>query len=206
MMFNANLKLLILSFCFNYSNSFSNTINSNVLIPDIEKRKLMNSILLTSVYGSCGTLAACYVNFFVPPGLNNDKNSGLIAKDKNGDDVIKSEWVKTHSYPSRALVQGLKGDAYYLITTKNEEGKEGIEKYALNAVCTHLGCVVPWNVAENKFMCPCHGSQYDTTGKVIRGPAPRSLALANVEEENEKIMLKAWTDTDFRTGENPWWI
>ena len=206
MMFNANLKLLILSFCFNYSNSFSNTINSNVLIPDIEKRKLMNSILLTSVYGSCGTLAACYVNFFVPPGLNNDKNSGLIAKDKNGDDIIINEWVKTHSYPSRALVQGLKGDAYYLITTKNEEGKEGIEKYALNAVCTHLGCVVPWNVAENKFMCPCHGSQYDTTGKVIRGPAPRSLALANVEEENEKIMLKAWTDTDFRTGENPWWI
>ncbi len=206
MMLNNILKLLIFGLNFYNINSFSNTINPNVFIPDIEKRKLMNSILLTSVYGSCGTLAVCYVNFFVPPGLNNNKNSGLIAKDKNGDDIIKSDWVKTHSYPSRALVQGLKGDAYYLITTKNEQGKEGIEKYALNAVCTHLGCVVPWNVAENKFMCPCHGSQYDTTGKVIRGPAPRSLALANVEEENEKIMLKAWTDTDFRTGENPWWI
>ena len=206
MMLNNILKLLIFDLSFYNINSFSNTINPNVFIPDIEKRKLMNSILLTSVYGSCGTLAVCYVNFFVPPGLNNNKNSGLIAKDKNGDDIIKSDWVKTHSYPSRALVQGLKGDAYYLITTKNEQGKEGIEKYALNAVCTHLGCVVPWNVAENKFMCPCHGSQYDTTGKVIRGPAPRSLALANVEEENEKIMLKAWTDTDFRTGENPWWI
>ena len=203
MMLNNILKLLIFGLNFYNINSFSNTINPNVFIPDIEKRKLMNSILLTSVYGSCGTLAVCYVNFFVPPGLNNNKNSGLIAKDKNGDDIIKSDWVKTHSYPSRALVQGLKGDAYYLITTKNEQG---IEKYALNAVCTHLGCVVPWNVAENKFMCPCHGSQYDTTGKVIRGPAPRSLALANVEEENEKIMLKAWTDTDFRTGENPWWI
>ena len=205
-MLNNILKLLIFGLSFYNINSFSNTINPNVFIPDIEKRKLMNTILLTGVYGSCGTLAACYLNFFVPPGLNNNKNSGLIAKDKNGDDIIKSDWVKTHSYPSRALVQGLKGDAYYLITTKNEEGKEGIEKYALNAVCTHLGCVVPWNVAENKFMCPCHGSQYDTTGKVIRGPAPRSLALANVEEENEKIMLKAWTDTDFRTGENPWWI
>ena len=205
-MLNNILKLLIFGLNFYNINSFSNTINPNVFIPDIEKRKLMNSILLTSVYGSCGTLAVCYVNFFVPPGLNNNKNSGLIAKDKNGDDIIKSEWIKTHSYPNRALVQGLKGDAYYLITTKNEQGKEGIEKYALNAVCTHLGCVVPWNVAENKFMCPCHGSQYATTGKVIRGPAPRSLALANVEEENEKIMLKAWTDTDFRTGENPWWI
>ena len=36
----------------------------------------------------------------------------------------------------------------------------------VNAVCTHLGCVVPWNKAANKFMCPCHGSQYDKNGKV----------------------------------------
>merc|ERR1712194_708542 len=46
----------------------------------------------------------------------------------------------------------------------------------INAVCTHLGCVVPWNRAANKYICPRHGSQYDFTGKVIRGPAPLSLA------------------------------
>lgn len=205
-MLNNILKLLVFGLSFHNINSFSNTIKSNNYVPDIKKRELMNSILLTSVYGSCGSLAVCYLNFFVPSGLNNNKNSGLTAKDKNGDDIIKDEWIKSHPYPNRALVQGLKGDAYYLITTKDENGKEGIEKYALNAVCTHLGCVVPWNVAENKFMCPCHGSQYDNTGKVIRGPAPRSLALATIEEENEKIMLKDWTATDFRTGENPWWI
>ena len=49
------------------------------------------------------------------------------------------------------------GDATYLIVT----GDNTIEKFGVNAVCTHLGCVVPWNQAENKFMCPCHGSQYD---------------------------------------------
>lgn len=56
--------------------------------------------------------------------------------------------------------QGLKGDATYLIVKEDKT----IENYGLNAVCTHLGCVVPWNKAENKFMCPCHGSQYDKTG------------------------------------------
>lgn len=54
------------------------------------------------------------------------------------------------------------GDATYLVVTDEKK----IQDYGIVAVCTHLGCVVPWNKAENKFMCPCHGSQYDATGKV----------------------------------------
>ena len=100
------------------------------------------------------------------------------------------------------LIQGLKGDATYLILDENKN----MADFALNAVCTHLGCVVPWNKAENKFMCPCHGSQYDKNGKVVRGPAPLSLALAHrTEDPNGKVLLTPWTETDFRTGEAPWW-
>jgi len=74
-------------------------------------------------------------------------------------------------------------------------------------VCTHLGCVVPWNRAANKFMCPCHGSQYDATGKVIRGPAPQSLALARVADADGVVVLSAWDENiDFRTGVKPWWV
>jgi cytochrome b6-f complex iron-sulfur subunit len=65
--------------------------------------------------------------------------------------------------------------------------------------------VVPWNAAANKFMCPCHGSQYDAAGKVVRGPAPLSLALAHVSVENDNVFLTPWTETDFRTGEKAWW-
>ena len=42
-------------------------------------------------------------------------------------------------------------------------------------VCTHLGCLYNWNDQENKFICPCHGSQFQADGQYIRGPAPRSL-------------------------------
>ena len=81
-----------------------------------------------------------------------------------------------------------------------------LEPYAINAVCTHLGCVVPWNKAENKFKCPCHGSQYNNEGKVIRGPAPLSLALAHANiNEADVVVFSPWTETDFRTGLEPWW-
>ena len=88
------------------------------------------------------------------------------------------------------------GDATYIVV--KDDGS--IEKYGINAVCTHLGCVVPWNKAENKFKCPCHGSQYNNEGKVIRGPAPLSLALAHAEiNETDTIIFAPLTETDFRT-------
>lgn len=46
--------------------------------------------------------------------------------------------------------------------------------YAISAVCTHLGCIVS-RQGEEGFYCPCHGSRFDTSGKVIGGPAPRPL-------------------------------
>jgi len=50
---------------------------------------------------------------------------------------------------------------------------EGIA--ALYKVCTHLGCLYNWNNQEGKFICPCHGSQFEADGTYIQGPAPRSL-------------------------------
>jgi hypothetical protein len=56
------------------------------------------------------------------------------------------------------------GDATYIIVKPDGS----IADFGLNAVCTHLGCVVPWNAAENKFKCPCHGSQYnDEVGTAV---------------------------------------
>ena len=65
---------------------------------------------------------------------------------------------------------------------------------------------MPWNAAENKFMCPCHGSLYDAQGKKVRGPAPLSLALAHVATDKaDVVILSPWTEADFRDGESPWW-
>jgi Rieske Fe-S protein len=50
----------------------------------------------------------------------------------------------------------------------------GTEFSALNAICTHQGCVVSL-VARPLFVCPCHGSRYDFAGNVVRGPAAAAL-------------------------------
>lgn len=45
----------------------------------------------------------------------------------------------------------------------------------LYQVCTHLGCLPKWESSQNRFACPCHGSQYELDGRWITGPAPRGL-------------------------------
>ncbi|CAE7766385.1 petC-1 [Symbiodinium microadriaticum] len=97
------------------------------------------------------------------------------AQDKNWQQV--ASWVKS-AKGQPDLVLGLRGEAYFLLP-----GKDGgaIRNFALKAECTHLGCLASWNRVGNKFVCPCHGSQYDENGSVLKGPAPNSLALAHVE-------------------------
>ncbi|MER5215247.1 FAD-dependent oxidoreductase [Streptomyces sp. NPDC002838] len=52
---------------------------------------------------------------------------------------------------------------------------EGGHLHALSPRCTHMGCIVAFNAAERAWECPCHGSRFDTDGKVVQGPATRAL-------------------------------
>ncbi|KAH7373750.1 hypothetical protein KP509_17G073200 [Ceratopteris richardii] len=169
-------------------------------VPDMGKRQLMNLLLLGAISLPAAGALGPYLLFFVPPSSGGG-GAGVVAKDAIGNDIIASAWLKSHPAGDRTLSQGLKGDPTYLVV----EGDGTLAPYAINAVCTHLGCVVPWNAAENKFICPCHGSQYNNQGKVVRGPAPLSLALAHCDVDDGKVLLSPWPETDFRTGEAPWW-
>ena len=57
------------------------------------------------------------------------------------------------------------------------------ERLVLLGVCTHLGCVPLGQSATDPkgewggWFCPCHGSHYDTSGRIRKGPAPTNLAV-----------------------------
>jgi ubiquinol-cytochrome c reductase iron-sulfur subunit len=65
-----------------------------------------------------------------------------------------------------------------------ERTKEGKPQWLITmGVCTHLGCV-PLGAAEGEkkgdfggYFCPCHGSHYDTAGRIRKGPAPKNLEV-----------------------------
>jgi Rieske Fe-S protein len=65
--------------------------------------------------------------------------------------------------------------------------REGERLYALSLVCTHLGCTV--TVTPTELVCPCHGSRFDRQGRVLTGPADRSLARLVVSERGEILMV-----------------
>jgi len=64
-------------------------------------------------------------------------------------------------------------------------------------ICPHLGCGFRWNAEDHKFHCPCHGSVYDVTGKVLAGPAPRSLDVLPSKVEQGKLLV---IYKEFKTG------
>jgi Rieske Fe-S protein len=65
--------------------------------------------------------------------------------------------------------------------------REGGRFRAMSLACTHLGCTV--TVAPDRIECPCHGSVFDLSGKVVRGPADRPLPSLRVEERRGTLLV-----------------
>ncbi|MAS15025.1 MAG: ubiquinol-cytochrome c reductase iron-sulfur subunit [Nitratireductor sp.] len=67
------------------------------------------------------------------------------------------------------------------------EGKENW--LVMVGVCTHLGCVPLGQAGDfGGWFCPCHGSHYDTAGRIRKGPAPENLAVPTFEFVSDTVI------------------
>jgi ubiquinol-cytochrome c reductase iron-sulfur subunit len=79
--------------------------------------------------------------------------------------------------------------------TLADRTKEGKSQWLITmGVCTHLGCV-PLGAAQGEvkgefggYFCPCHGSHYDTAGRVRKGPAPKNLMVPEYAFTSDTIV------------------
>ncbi len=86
----------------------------------------------------------------------------------------EKEITKAKSVPLRELIDP---------QTDEERTKEGKENWlVMVGVCTHLGCIPLDQQGDyNGWFCPCHGSHYDISGRIRKGPAPYNLAIPPYE-------------------------
>ncbi len=74
---------------------------------------------------------------------------------------------------------------------QSSEGTGGEEWLVMMGVCTHLGCVPLGDGAGdfNGWFCPCHGSQYDSAGRIRSGPAPENLPVPVAAFDGETTIV-----------------
>jgi len=119
----------------------------------------------------------------------------VFIRHRTEDEIKAADDVKTEDLPD-PLARNANLPAGDPATDNNratDASKEARPEWLLMVgVCTHLGCVPLGEQGEYKgWFCPCHGSVYDTAGRIRKGPAPQNLAVP---------VYKFTSDTLIRVG------
>jgi len=103
----------------------------------------------------------------------NAKVAGHFVGDRLASTLSASE------LPGPGQGEVVSHDGERLAVSQSEDG----QIRTFSPYCTHLGCLVGFNTAEQTWDCPCHGSRFDIYGHVVHGPAVEGLAPVVVEGE-----------------------
>ena len=56
-------------------------------------------------------------------------------------------------------------------------------------LCTHLGCIPTYFPEKNKFICPCHGGQFNAAGEALKAPPPKPLLIPPFKINGTKVVI-----------------
>ena len=109
----------------------------------------------------------------------------VFVRRRNQADIDAARAVAIDELPDKNA-ENENIDATESADDKNRTLDEAGEWLVMMGVCTHLGCVPLGDAGEfGGWFCPCHGSHYDSAGRIRKGPAPRNLPVPVAKFENE---------------------
>lgn len=111
----------------------------------------------------------------------------VFIRRRTEDDIEKGRAVELSDLPDPIAQNENMGEAPAL--DQNRTLDEAGEWLVMMGVCTHLGCVPLGDAGDfDGWFCPCHGSHYDTAGRIRKGPAPTNLPIPVAEFLDEATL------------------
>lgn len=164
--------------------------NSCEKVQDEKRRK----ILTGTAYTAAGIGLACAILPFVDSMNPADDVTALASIEVDLSNIKEGEEKKVmwrgkpifikHRTPAEVEAARSVELSELKDPQKDEERvKSGKAQWLVTiGICTHLGCVPIGGQGEYKgWFCPCHGSQYDTSARIRKGPAPKNLEVPPYE-------------------------
>lgn len=157
-----------------------------------ERRDFLNTV--TGVVAGAGVVATSW-----PFIASMNPSTDVLAKATTEVDLseIKPGTAKTVEWQGKPVFIVHRTDEQIKNVQASEGGKDpqadadrvqDPQWLVVIGLCTHLGCVP--NREEDGWFCPCHGSVYDNSGRILRGPAPRNLEPPPYEfVSNGKLLI-----------------
>lgn len=151
----------------------------NETLDDGERRDFL--IKLSTVLGGAGVAATC-----VPFVASMNPSSDVLAKAETEVDLtgIEPGAMRTVAWQGKPvfILRRTPDEIKSVATSDGGHDPEPDSQRVKNpewlvviGVCTHMGCVP--NKEGAGWTCHCHGSQYDDSGRILRGPAPKNLEV-----------------------------
>ncbi len=153
---------------------------------NVPRRSFLSALLVAGTAGVGALLIVPVVRFVLHPVL-------ATTTEKSWSDVGKVDEFQSNTAPVQRLVQIEQLDGWRrtvsqkpVYVVRDSAGQLAV----LSAVCTHLGCTVPWIEKQNEFICPCHQAIFDPSGKLIGGPAPRGMDVLPTKVEQGVLKVQ----------------
>lgn len=150
---------------------------------DHDKRDFLTST--TTAFGAAGAACACYP-FIKSVGPSADVEAqktievdlSNIAEGTTQKAIWRGKAIFIKHRTAAEIKEAQLGDAKAIIDPETDaERVQRPEWLVTIAHCTHLGCVPIDAGSADGWACPCHGSKFDGSGRVMKGPAPSNLPI-----------------------------